>query len=517
MERTFGIGIDLGTSNSAVCRLETGSGRYEFAHAMDLAGNRDIPSAVYIDTDGGWYFGQAAEQRQQTALEADRVISNFKLLLRANAPLDVPGIGEVDPVQLVHRFVAYLKQCYETRFQMPCERAVITVPAHSEFDADYRERVRQAVQESGFGPLFESVSTLEEPDAVLMSLIDLEPFYDSTVLVFDMGGGTLDVTIRQVDGSGDRPVLHHAAVTGSNAAGVQVTRALTNHVLTRWEQRAGFSFTVAEREAAARTNHFSIDQAKRHLSGLAELGGLDSTQTYNCRVNYPGRGEGYFADYIAAKVLTDLSRPTCETALATVQEALDEAGLVSGDIDHYFMVGGSSMLPLMRTMMKDFFGGRDPNPSMGSYGDIDPLLSVSKGAALYDFQRHEEARNVPSTVPVLERRLPYAVSLLVDIDRVECLVPEGSPLPFGPVSRTRYMPVDDDNVDIVMLRGEGNLQDCAPMAHRTVFFDGVRRRGSEFEITWFVDEDGGVTVTILGTDGEPIEAITASRLTDAAA
>lgn len=516
-ERSTGIGIDLGTANSAICRLDTSTGVYQFAHAFDTAGERDIPSAVFIDTDGHWYFGETAEHRGQSVAEAGRVISNFKLLLRDNAPIEVPGVGAVDPVDLTRRFVGYLQQCYESHFHEPCVRAVVTVPANASFDADYRERLQQALQGGPQGPLFESFATLAEPDAVLMSMIDLSELHERTVLVFDMGGGTLDVTIRRVEMEGDRPILHHASVVGSDAAGVQVTRALTDHLLDRWEQNGKFSFTKDERLAAHRVNHFSIDTYKRHLSGLTRQGqgGLESARPLNCRVNAVGRGEGHYSENVPAKLLTDLSRPTCERAIETVENALREAGLIANDVDHYFVVGGSSRLPLMEKMLRDVFGGRGPSGQMGKYGHIDPLLAVSKGAAVDDFDRAEVAQgggHVPSTIPILERRLPYAVSLVVDRTSLECLVQAGAALPFGPVSKTLYMPADDDNLDIIMMRGDGALEECVPMTHRTVYFDRRMRRGEELRVSWFVSDDGQVTVSIMGDDGQAVEAVTADRL-----
>jgi hypothetical protein len=183
------------------------------------------------------------------------------------------------------------------------------------------------------------------------------------------------------------------------------------------------------------------------------------------------------------------------------------------------MVGGSSKLPLMVELLTELFG-RKPSVPAGPFGEIDPLLAVSRGAAVDDLNRDEEhglgGANVPSTVPVLERRLPYAISLVVDRkEAVECLVGEGSALPFGPVSKTLYMPTDDDNIDINLVRGCGAPDSCTPMTRRTVYFERVIRKGEELYFRWYVSDDGQITVSIVGADGVAIEAVTAPRLEEA--
>jgi len=518
-ERTFGIGLDLGTSNSAVCRVDTSTGSYEWQQALDRAGSREIVSAIYIDTNGDRYYGKPAAERQRNKDDAHRVIPNLKLLLRENRPMTLSGVGSYDPTDLMRGFIAYLKGCYESHFHEPCNRAVISVPAHEDFDFDYRERIRETVYGSGDRePLFESVATLHEPDAVLLSMIDLSPLFGKTVLVFDMGGGTLDVSIRHVDEEGGKPKLAHCSVVGSSAAGVKVTEALVNDILDRWQGKGGFTFSKEERLSAARVNHFGIDYAKRQLAGLATQDGLDSLSTYNCQVNFPSRGLGWFSDDIPASRLTELSRPTCDLAVATVEKALSEAGMVANEIDVYFMVGGSSRLPLMVQLLQAFFQGRYPNPPMGAFGSVEPLSAVSRGAALEDLDREDEPARVPNSAPVLERRLPYSISIVVDErSRTECLVEKNAELPFGPVTKTFYLPVRDDNVDIELVRGQGRIDECVPVARRTVYFAKTLERNTEFKVSLYVDDDGEVTVTALSDLGEPVTVITAPRLEQEAA
>src|SRR6185295_9780884 len=100
----------------------------------------------------------------------------------------------VAPQAIIRGLLAYLKTCFEKTAKMPCTRAVITVPAHEKYDVDYRGAVREAVMAGE--ALFESIDIIPEPDAVLLSIGDLSRFEGDRVLVYDMGGGTLDVSIR---------------------------------------------------------------------------------------------------------------------------------------------------------------------------------------------------------------------------------------------------------------------------------------------------------------------------------
>lgn len=510
-ERTNGIGIDLGTSNSAICRMDASSATPHFEHAFDLSGEREIPSAVFIDLDGSMSYGQLATQRQVNPDFAPRVFHSFKKLLRENQPLAVEGVGEISPMELAYGFLGHLKRCYEMRFDI-CDRAVITVPANQRYDFDYKTRIRQVV--TGFGekdPLFTSVETLEEPDAVIRSLIELEDLFDKTVLVFDMGGGTLDVSIRHVEVRGDDIHLSHLAVDGSDDAGGRITDALGSEILDRWERQAGFSFTDEERTNTVRFNHYAIDSTKRRLSAITHRDGLDARRTVNCQILVPSRAP-HSVD-VPAVTLTDISRPVCEGARSTVEKALAEAGILPSEVDVYFMVGGSSLLPLMKSMLTDFFDGRPPTASIGTFASVDPLTAVSKGAAYQDFIRVDNSGSVPDTVPTLERKLPYSISMLVNQRReTTLLVPSGESLPHGPVRQTFYLPDRDESVDIVLCRGEGNPKQCAPVSTRTLYFGSEKPKGWRFEMTLYINEDGEVTIAGRGEDDSPIGVITGLQI-----
>jgi len=492
-ERVFGLGVDLGTSNSAISRVDISSGRPEFMDAKDLGGDREIPSVVYFHPDGAMEFGHVAAQRARLPSDADRVLTNVKLLLRSNEPIVVPGLASpVEPKQIIRGMLAHLKSCAERTFATPCTRAVISVPAHEEFDVDYRARVREAAMEGE--PLFQSISTIPEPDSVLMSIGDLQPLAGRRVLVFDMGGGTLDVSIRDVEMRDGHPFLTQLAVVGSDAAGRRVTQALIDHMIDKWEKDIGFTFSTEEREQAIRINFTSIDDAKRHLSSMIQQHGADSPRAHSCIMIAPrGKHEPYSVS-VQAKVLTKLCEDVCADAIVTVERALARAGCTAEEIDDYFVVGGSSRLPLMQERLVQLFR-KSPSPLMGPFGTIDSTLAVVRGAAVDDLERAEQPA-VPMTAPVLERRLPYAISMVTDShEATKTLVPENAPLPFGPVEETFYVKATgDQEVSIVLVRGEGPPDGCPIIAPNVVTLLEPAYQNDPLAISWFIDESGEMIV-----------------------
>lgn len=491
-DRMFGIGVDLGTSMSAISRVDISGGTYQFFEAHDLGGQREVPSVAYVHPDGRMDFGDVAAHRQHSASDAARVVTNVKLLLRQNEPLQLPGLDTpLPPQDIIRGLLAYLKTCFEKTARMPCTRAVITVPAHEQFDVDYRSAVRRAVM-SGES-LFESIDIVPEPDAVLLSVGDLSQFEDECVLVFDMGGGTLDVSIREIEMRDGRPFLRQLAVTGSDAAGRSVTEALADRLLEKRQEMQGFTYSTAELAQAKLINFLEVDDVKRRLSGLQHRG---DDQAVTCSLLCPA-DRPQFTVNIRPSEFGQLVAPVELAARETVEKALSEAGFVASDIDRYFLVGGSSRLSQIELMVRDIFGDRSPNPLQGEFGVVDPTLSVVRGAAIADLERRDDS-SVPMTmpVPVLERRMPYAISMLVDEERAtKVLVPKHSDLPYGPVEQVLYLPrTGDTHVDFILVRGDGDPSDCISFHPRSVELFETAVKGQELRVSWFIERSGELTL-----------------------
>jgi molecular chaperone DnaK (HSP70) len=546
--QNLGIGIDLGTSNSAVCRVHLDKGKPAFDYAGDLSGGREIVSAIYVDSNGRLYHGRGASRRQADGNEEERVLSNLKLQLRGNEPYVFDGVSHY-PVDLMRDFLAFLKNCYEAKLSdgRPLRRAVITVPAGQGFDVDYRANLEAAIAGPRHEPLFDDWEMLEEPDAALLSLVNLRPLDGQRVLVFDMGGGTLDVTVRQVTApTGKQPILQPCGLQGGSAAGSSLTNALTDLAIDRWAANTGRTFTDEQRADIRRRNFWRSDETKLLLSAAAvQDEDIWSSRPYDIHLSY--MGVVHTVEMTVAD-LTRLSQPLADAAQAIVLEALTSAALTPREVDSYFMVGGSSQLPLVQQMMRDLLG-KDPSPVMGSYGKMDVNLAVARGAALFGMQGYktqvptprisegaESLQNVVASsqaptaptgsaepaarehsyiLPVLERRLAYDISvrgLKGDGEIAEVIVPKGSILPSAPITRTFYMQHSGTHMDFHFMRGSGDPRLCTPLHQRELKFDEVRGEGEPVTVTITVSGDGRFSIT---TDDEGL--LVAATLTGASA
>lgn len=512
-EPTIGIGIDLGTSNCAVSVVNISTGKYVFSEAYDLAGTPEIPSVVYMDSSGGTKFGGSALGHSTRLPDAERVLTNLKLLLRNNEPINLPGLDDpVTPVELIRGLLSYLKKCFSQTFNASCETVVITRPAYSEFDVDYRHQIREAVL--GDEPLFDSFTTLEEPDAVLLSLGSLEELVGKKVLVFDMGGGTLDITIRSVEEQDGRPYLELLAIHGSSVAGRHLTEKVANLLFERASTNGMLppNLSESDRSSLFRMNFSIIDRAKRVASSLTFQADGSNKQAQRLKEPVsllpvdPGGGAINLALSVAdfAKIL----QPFIAESLDTVKKAVATAGLLPDDIDAFFIVGGGSQIPGLAEALTEYFG-RNPESLIGDYGSIDPRLAVSRGAAVWALTRPaDDGSDVPSTGPVLERRLPYAISQVVNSGRdTFVLFDEGTLLP-AEGSSDLYAPIDREKITIKLVRGMGSPTECVSLADTVV--DLVERAGIEaqaLKFSYALSLDGELTLLVRDWKDRELPAI----------
>ena len=501
-EPTIGIGIDLGTSTCAVSVVNISTGRYEFSEAIDLEGLREIPSLVYVDSSGDMRFGASALGHSTRLPDAERVLTNLKLLLRNNDPISLPGLEHsVTPVELIRGLLSFLKKCFSQTFNAPCETVVITRPAYSEFDVDYRHQIREAVL--GDEPLFDSFTTLEEPDAVLLSLGSLDDFIGKTVLVFDMGGGTLDIAIRSVEERENRPYLELLAIHGSSVAGRHLTEKVADHLFEQAILNGMLSPQLSESDRAElfRTNFSLIDRAKRVASSLAFQ--ADGSAKQARKLKEPVAllslvpGEDTINTHISVADFNKILQPFIAESLDTVKEAVAIAGLLPDEIDAYYIVGGGSQILGLAEALTEYFG-RKPESLIGDYGTIDPRLAVSRGAAVWALARPtDDGSDVPSTGPVLERRLPYAISQVVNSGRdTFVLFDEGTLLP-AEGSSDLYAPIDREKITIKLVRGMGSPTECVSLADTVV--DLVERAGIEaqaLKFSYALSLDGELTLLV---------------------
>jgi len=343
------IGIDLGTTNSEVAVVQDGR-----AIVIEDAGRKILPSFVGIGENGEILVGEPA--RNQYVLYPERTIKSIKRKMGEDVKVEMAG-QQYTPQEISAIILKRLKAIAEAHLQQPVQKAVITVPAY--FNDDQRQATREAGQIAGL----EVVRVLNEPTAAALSY-EAEQESHKKVLVYDLGGGTFDVSVVSIEEN----VVEVLASHGNNKlGGDDFDQKIVDHLVAHLKEKYGVELKDS-RKVMARVNR-AAELAKRTLSDhpfvnveeeyLAEHEGAPvhlslelSRETY----------EGIIADYI-------------EETLEAVHIALEGAKLTASDIDEILLVGGSTRTPLVSRRLEEKF-------NLKPRAEVDPDLCVATGAAI---------------------------------------------------------------------------------------------------------------------------------------
>lgn len=343
------IGIDLGTTNSEVAVVR--GGRVE---VIEVDGAALLPSLVGLADDGALLVGTSA--RNQYALHPDRTIKSIKRRMGEDVKVAM-GDREYSPQEISALILGRLKRAAEAHLGEPVAKAVITVPAY------FSDAQRQATRDAGQLAGLEVARIINEPTAAALAYETDHP-QRKTVLVYDLGGGTFDVSVVRVQSN----VVEVLASHGNNHLGGDDFDARILDHLTNWLQRERKFDVTGNRQAMARLTR-AAEAAKIVLSDAPfarvdeeYLGERDGQPVHLSleldRVEYEAMIEPYVAETLDA-----------------VHIALDGAGLTVSDLDEILLVGGATRTPLIRNRLEQTLG-------LQPRGDLDPDLCVATGAAI---------------------------------------------------------------------------------------------------------------------------------------
>ena len=349
MEREPIIGIDLGTTYSEVAVVEDGRPR-----VIEEDGQAMLPSVVGLTEAGAPLVGEAA--RNQWLLAPERTIRSVKRRMGEAIKLTL-GDQSFSPQEISAMILRQLKARAERSLGCPVRRAVITVPAY------FNDAQRQATREAGQLAGLEVVRIIHEPTAASL-VYEADHAADRKLLVYDLGGGTFDVSIVRIE---DGVVEVLASHGDTHLGGDDFDACLVDHVADRF--RAEHDVDLRDDARAHACLLRAVEQAKIRLS----------TQPY-VTIN---------EEFIIEKDGTPLNlsleltrddyesmiRPLIERTLGAVQRALTDAGLLADEIDRVVLAGGATRTPLVREELQKRTG-REPNL------DVDPDLCVALGAAI---------------------------------------------------------------------------------------------------------------------------------------
>lgn len=348
------IGIDLGTSNSAAAVIEGGRPTIIPSAEGTSIGGKAFPSVVAFTKDGV-LVGEPA--RRQAITNPTGTIFAAKRKMGTDYKYKVGG-KEYTPQQISALILQKIKRDAEAFLGGPAQKAVITVPAY------FNDNQRQATKDAGTIAGLEVVRIINEPTAAALAYGLDKSDKEQKILVFDLGGGTLDVTIMEF-GQGVFEVISTSGDT--QLGGTDMDRALIDYVVSAFRTESGVDLTK-DNMAMERIRE-ACEKAKVELSTIIET-----------EINLPfiaqdSSGPKHLTMKITRAKLEDLVRPIVERCREPVNRALGDAKISASGIDKIILVGGPTRMPVIQKFVEDIFGSKIVR-------GVDPMECVAMGAAI---------------------------------------------------------------------------------------------------------------------------------------
>ncbi|MDD4153673.1 MAG: molecular chaperone DnaK [bacterium] len=344
------IGIDLGTTNSCVAVMEGG----EPAVISNSEGSRTTPSVIGFSKNGERLTGQIA--KRQAITNPERTISSIKRHMGSDYKVEIDN-KKYTPQEISSMVLQKLKADAESYLGEKVDKAVITVPAY------FNDSQRQATKDAGTIAGLEVLRIINEPTAASLAY-GLDKGKDHIVAIYDLGGGTFDISVMEL---GDGVFEVKSTNGDTRLGGDDFDQRLIDYMNSEFKKDSGID--LSQDKMAMQRLKEAAEKAKIELSGVM-----------SSNINLPfitadAGGPKHLDMTITRAKFEELVRDLIERSLKPCQQALEDAGLKSSDIEEIILVGGQTRMPLVQEMVKNFFG-KEPHKG------VNPGECVALGAAI---------------------------------------------------------------------------------------------------------------------------------------